>query len=266
MACFWYPAYGQKRQPDVIYEPTPQEVVEAMLEMGRVTKEDVVYDLGCGDGRFVITAAKRFGARGVGVDIVPARIKESIENARKEGVAYQVTFIEKDLFETDISQATVVTLYLSQELNLRLRPKLFRELRPGARIISHTFDMDEWEPDNTGRIHLKTFYYWVMPADVRGLWSWSISLPNGKEHYILLLNQKFQKISGKVTIQRKKVSIADGQVKGDRVSFRVKHKTQRQTVLMQFSGHVTGDTIVGSVEVQGGPFAGNQEWLARRLP
>jgi len=126
--------------------------------------------------------------------------------------------------------------------------------------------MDEWEPDNMGRIHLKTFYYWIMPADVVGRWVWNIPLPIGKEDYILLLKQKFQKISGKVAIQGKKVSIADGQLKGDWLSFRVKHKIQQQTVLMQFNGHVTGDTIVGRLEVQGGPSAGNQEWLAKRVP
>ena len=139
--------YSQEREPDVHYVPTPQEVVMEMLQIARVTPNDIVYDLGCGDGRIVITAAKVFGARGVGVDIDPDRIKESHENARKVGVTDRVKFIEQDLFKTDMREATVVSLYLLRDLNLKLRPKLLSELKPGTRIVSHEFDMDDWKPD-----------------------------------------------------------------------------------------------------------------------
>ncbi|HSR12401.1 MAG TPA: class I SAM-dependent methyltransferase, partial [Thermodesulfobacteriota bacterium] len=156
---------------DVPFEPSATEVVDEMLSMAQVTNKDVVYDLGCGDGRVVITAAKRTGAAGVGVDLDPQRIRESVENAKKAGVADRVKFIRQDLFEADIRDATVVMLYLWPEVNLRLRPKLFRDLKPGTRIVSHSHDMGPWESDRTitapngHRVH-----FWVLPANVRGSW------------------------------------------------------------------------------------------------
>jgi SAM-dependent methyltransferase len=162
-------AAAQERKPDVHYVPTPEKVVEKMLELAKVGKDDVVYDLGCGDGRIVITAAKKYGARGVGVDIDPQRIKESNENARQAGVTDRVKFLQQDLFEMDFSEATVVALYLLPSLNLRLRPKLLRDLKPGARIVSHAFDMGDWKPDKVVTIPADpdneiTVYYWVVPA------------------------------------------------------------------------------------------------------
>ena len=152
-----------QRTPDVPYVPTPHEVVAEMLKMANVTKDDVVYDLGCGDGRIVIAAAKEYGARGVGIDINPERIKEARENASKAVVTDRVTFATQDLFETDLSNATVVTLYLLPAVNLKLRPKLFEELRPGARVVSHSFDMGDWKPDQTATVDGRKIYYWVMP-------------------------------------------------------------------------------------------------------
>jgi len=148
---------------DVPYVPTPQEVVEGMLELAQVKKTDVVYDLGCGDGRIVITAAKKYGARGVGIDINPERIKEAEENARQAGVTDRVRFIQGDLFKADIHEATVVTLYLLSSVNLKLRPKLLSELRPGTRIVSNTFDMGDWKPDKQTEVNGRTIYYWVVP-------------------------------------------------------------------------------------------------------
>ncbi len=158
---------AQERRPDVHYVPTPEAVVEEMLRVANVGKNDVVYDLGCGDGRIVITAAQKHGARGVGIDIDPQRIKESNENARKAGVTDRVKFLQQDLFETDFSEATVVTLYLLPALNVKLRPKLLRELKPGTRIVSHAFDMGDWKPDKVvtvpGLEEERTVYYWVVP-------------------------------------------------------------------------------------------------------
>lgn len=136
-----------KRTPDVPFVPTTERAVEAMLELAKVTKNDVVYDLGCGDGRIVITAAKKYGARGVGIDINPERIAEARANAKKEGVEHLVKFIEQDLFEADIRDASVVTLFLLSSVNLKLRPKLLAELKPGTRVVSNTFDMGDWKPD-----------------------------------------------------------------------------------------------------------------------
>ncbi|MCI0627722.1 MAG: methyltransferase domain-containing protein [Acidobacteria bacterium] len=154
-----------KKGPDVQYVPTPQDVVEELLKLADVKKDDVVYDLGCGDGRIVITAAKRYGARGVGIDIDPERIRESKEKAEKEGVADRVRFREEDLFESDIKEATVVTLYLLNSLNQKLKPKLLKDLKPGTRVVSHNFDMGEWKPEKTVQLLGSTIYLWVIPAN-----------------------------------------------------------------------------------------------------
>jgi SAM-dependent methyltransferase len=151
---------------DVPYVPTHEKVVDEMLKLAQVKKEDVVYDLGCGDGRIVVTAAKQYGARGVGVDIDPQRIKESNANAQKAGVTDKVKFVQSDLFKMDLKDATVVTLYLLPEINVKLRPKLFRELKPGTRIVSHDFDMGEWKPEKTVRVRADrehTIYFWTIP-------------------------------------------------------------------------------------------------------
>jgi ubiquinone/menaquinone biosynthesis C-methylase UbiE len=151
------------RSPDVPYVPTKQEVVEEMLRMAGVKPGDVVYDLGCGDGRIVVTAAQKFGARGVGVDIDPRRIAEANENALRAGVEKQVTFKVGDLFEADIREATVVTLYLLPDVNLRLKPKLLRDLKPGTRVVSHDFSMgDDWKPERTLRLGNDWIYFWTI--------------------------------------------------------------------------------------------------------
>lgn len=151
------------RQPDVPYVPTPQEVVDAMLELAEVKQGDVVYDLGSGDGRIPITAAKRYGVTATGIDINPQRVKEANENAQREGVTDRVTFRTADLFTTDLSRANVVTLYLLPEVNLKLRPKLLKELKPGSRIVSHAFNMGDWEPEETLNIDGRTIYLWTVP-------------------------------------------------------------------------------------------------------
>jgi SAM-dependent methyltransferase len=152
-----------QRQPDVPYVPTPPQVVEAMLNLADVHKGDILYDLGCGDGRIVIMAAEKFGARGTGIDINPQRIQEAQENARKAGVSDRVKFREEDLFTADIHDATVVTLYLLPSVNLKLRPKLWKELKPGTRIVSHSFDMGDWKPDKEIEVEGRRLYFWVIP-------------------------------------------------------------------------------------------------------
>jgi cyclopropane fatty-acyl-phospholipid synthase-like methyltransferase len=151
------------RVPDVVYVPTPQPVVDAMLTLAAVTDKDVVYDLGCGDGRIPITAAQKFGARGVGIDIDPKRIEEANENAKAAGVTDKVTFLTQDLFESDISAATVVTLYLLPSLNEKLMPKLKSELKPGTRVVSHAFTMGTtWPPDSRAEAEGKSVYLWII--------------------------------------------------------------------------------------------------------
>jgi precorrin-6B methylase 2 len=152
------------RGPDVIFVPTPNEVVDMMLKLAGVTKKDTVYDLGCGDGRIVVTAAQKYGARGVGIDIDPERIAEANENVRKGKVEKLVKIVRGDLFEADISEATVVTLYLLTDLNQKLRPKLWRDLRPGTRVVSHAFSMGtDWKPVRQERVQGTTVYLWHVP-------------------------------------------------------------------------------------------------------
>jgi SAM-dependent methyltransferase len=160
----------QRREPDVPYVPTTEQAVEAMLKLADVKKSDVVYDLGCGDGRIVIAAAKTFGARGVGIDINPVRISEAKENARKAGVENLVRFEENDLFKADIREASVVTLFLLSSVNLKLRPKLLQDLKPGTRVVSNTFDMGDWKPEKEVNVDGAESYYlsrklylWTVP-------------------------------------------------------------------------------------------------------
>jgi len=158
--------YGQTaptRAPDVRYEPSSDEVVMAMLRLAKVTSDDVVYDLGCGDGRIVITAAREFGATGVGIDIDPARITESRENAERAGVTDKVTIRHEDLFEADISDASAVMLYLWPSVNLKLRPKLLSDLKPGTRVVSHSHTMGDWEPEEEIRVGRSRLFLWTIP-------------------------------------------------------------------------------------------------------
>jgi tRNA G37 N-methylase Trm5 len=153
------------RRPDVIYVPTPLAVVEAMLNVAGVKAGDVVYDLGCGDGRIVVEAAKR-GASGIGIDIDPHRVAEANENVKRNGVGDRVKILNQDLFATDISDATVVTLYLLPSLNLKLRPTLWKTLKPGTRIVSHSFDMGDWKPEQTLRVNEATIHFWTITPDL----------------------------------------------------------------------------------------------------
>jgi SAM-dependent methyltransferase len=167
-ACHRSTTAGERpsREPDVVYVPTPDEVVKEMMDLAKVKPGDVVYDLGCGDGRIVIAAAKRGAAKAVGVDIDPDRIREARSNAREAGVADKVTFIEGDLFQMDFSDADVVTLYLLPDLNLKLRPKLLA-LRPGTRIVSHAFDMGDWKPEITQVVDGRDVFAWTVPERPR---------------------------------------------------------------------------------------------------
>ncbi len=149
---------------DVPYVPTPTEVVEAMLKVSKVGKNDVVYDLGCGDGRIVITAAKKYGATGIGVDLNPERIKEANANAAENGVANKVKFYEGNLFDFDFSKASVLTLYLLPDVNMKLRPKILSEMRPGSRVVSHAFNMGDWKPDQELTVDGRKIYLWVVPS------------------------------------------------------------------------------------------------------
>ncbi len=162
--------YNQVDKPDIGYLPTPQEAVEVMLSLAEVYESDILYDLGSGDGRVLITAAQKFGTRGVGIDIDPQRISQAIESANQAGVSDRVTFLQQNLFESDFYEATIVVLYLLPHLNLRLRPRLLQQLKPGTRILSHDFDMGDWQPRHVQTVQTPeetaTIYQWIVPSEI----------------------------------------------------------------------------------------------------
>jgi len=226
-------------EPDVIldvpYVPTDEKIVHAMLDLAEVTSQDVLYDLGCGDGRIVVAAALERNTHGVGIDIDPMRITEAIEYAGHTGVEYMVRFYEGDLLEVDFSAATVVTLYLLDLVNVQLRPRLLDELRPGTRIISHAFDMGDWKPDqrqNCGSINI---YKWVVPAKVAGTWEWQITTG---ETYRVELKQKYQQLTGKAWIDGEEAQLKNALIHGDLLELVVSKKinTRAAGFIMRHQG------------------------------
>jgi precorrin-6B methylase 2 len=227
------PQVGQLGK-DVVWEPTAHVLVEKMLDLANVTPDDIVYDLGSGDGRMVIAAAKR-GARAVGIEYNPDMLGVSKKNAREAGLEDRATFAHGDLFETDLSPATVVTMFLLPEINVRLRPTIL-DLRPGTRIVSNTFTMGDWEADATetvtaGCTRWCTALLWIVPAKVEGLWKMS----EGRE---LAVTQVFQKLSGTLRNGPNTVPITDGQIKGDEITF--------QAGGAAYAGRVSGNSIRGT--------------------
>ena len=255
----------EKIKLDVPYEPSSEEVVKAMLEIAQVGKDDLVYDLGCGDGRIVIAAVQKTGAHGVGVDLDPERIKESLENARKANVTNRVQFFQRDLFETDISKATVVMLYLWPEVNLKLRPKLLRELKPGTRVVSHSHDMGSWKHDQTMRTpDGHRVYFWVIPANVMGIWEWT--LPGEKERYVMRLSQQFQLVSGTLRSGPDEIPVQNLELRGDRLEFIMERFFKGQTQVLRFTGRVQRHFIEGMAEDMTAGSQGGQTWKAKRDP
>jgi precorrin-6B methylase 2 len=222
------PQVGQAGK-DVVWVPTPQALVDKMLDLAKVTPQDFVMDLGSGDGRTVITAAKR-GARAMGIEYNPDMVELSKRNAAKEGVTEKATFVKADLFETDFSKATVVTMFLLPSINVKLRPKILN-MRPGTRIVANSFNMEDWEADQTETItddctSWCTALLWIVPAKVDGLWS----MPKGD----LKLTQQFQKVTGTMGTQQ----ISEGKLRGDELTFKAGTTT--------YTGKVEGNTIRGS--------------------
>ncbi|MBI4206423.1 MAG: methyltransferase domain-containing protein [Betaproteobacteria bacterium] len=260
-------------EPSVPYVPTPQEVVERMLQIARVTAADYVIDLGSGDGRIVITAAKKHGARGFGVDLNPERISEANANAKKAGVIDKVAFYQRDLFVTDLSEATVITMYLLPRVNLELRPKLL-DLKPGTRLVSHDFSMDDWKPDAHVQMEAKEkyggsggksdIYFWVVPAKVGGVWQWEIPVSGKRQGYEVALAQKFQTISGSVKMAGRNVSLQNPRLRGDHISFTFTAQVNGEAVKHEFTGKIEGETIAGVARLSGGRIQAQLDWSARR--
>lgn len=230
------PTVGQEGK-DVIWVPTPQDLVEAMLDAAKVNSDDYVMDLGSGDGRMVIAAARR-GARATGVEYNPDMVELSRRSAQKAGVADKATFVNADLFETDISKATVITMYLLPSLNRKLRPAILN-LKPGTRVVSHAFNMDDWECDQQIEKEGRTAYLWIVPAKVAGTWTWQ-SNPRGAQ---LKLSQNFQKIEGTLLVNGREVPITEAKLQGAHISFTAAGE--------QYSGEVKGTQITGTVTAGG---------------
>jgi SAM-dependent methyltransferase len=240
------------RGPDVIYLPSAADVVTRILEVGRVDSDDVVYDLGCGDGRIVIAAARDYGARGVCVDIDPSLIAKSRSNADTAGVADRIEFRHADMFETDLSSATVVALYLSPALNVRLRPKLFREVRPGAWIVSHNFDMGDWKPDTTVSATWPTgttsaVHGWRLPADVAGTWEVVVSGAAGERRFAVRLEQHYQQLSGTASEAGRTMTVAAARLAGDSVELELSGRTGDLPDLLRLAGRASGSEMTGTV-------------------
>lgn len=260
-AVFSAAALAQEGRGDVVYVPTPQVVVDEMLKMARVGPNDFVIDLGSGDGRIVITAAKKFGARGFGVDLDTYLLKEARNNAKKEGVADRAQFFERNLFETDLSQATVITSYLLPEMNLRLRPKLLT-LKPGVRIVAHDYDMGEWLPDEQKTLIVpeKTvgdpgksyIFFYVVPAAIAGRWESLIYTGGRGVVYEFHFDQGFQQVEGEIRVDGKQVRLPLFKMRGDQVSFEVDAPQGAGLVKHRFQGRVKQDAIEGTVSLGSG--------------
>jgi SAM-dependent methyltransferase len=236
---------------DVPYVPTPETVVQRMLDLGKVGRNDYVIDLGSGDGRIAIAAAKR-GARALGVDIDPRRIEEANANAAKQGVKDRVTFRQQNLFETEIKDANVITMYLLTSVNLQLRPRLLAELRPGTRVVSHAFEMGEWEPDAHEKVDNRDVYLWVVPANVAGHWI----LKDGEQVLALDIEQQFQKLKGGAMVNGRDVPIVNGRLNGDEIVFTLDVAGKPET----YQGRVNGDQM----QAISGPVATKRGWSAAR--
>lgn len=245
---------------DVPYVPTRQETVEEMLRMAQVSEKDVLYDLGSGDGRIVVTAAKQYGVRGTGVDLDPDRIAEARENARQAGVEDRVRFIQGDLFDTDFSAATVLTMYLLPEVNMKLRPRILA-MPPGMRVVSHAFDMEDWQPDASSRDSGQTVYLWIVPARLEGDWAWQVGEGDQARRYQLSLTQDFQEISGTAMVNDRPARIQEASVRGDRLTLSIQPEGGEP---VRFSARYENGRLLGQA-VQGAQVAAEQtQWVARR--
>jgi SAM-dependent methyltransferase len=262
---FWA---GQQKQLDVPYVPTKYPVVDEMLKMADIQKADLVYDLGCGDGRLVIGAAQRYGARGIGYDIDPERIKESQDNAQKAGVTNMVKLYEQDLFTADFHEASVMTLYLLTSVNLKLRPKMLKELRPGTRIVSHNFGMGEWKPDQSSTVMVDDIshevYLWIIPANVSGTWTWAAGKPEVKGE--MIVQQIFQQLSPAFKIGGRAAVARDLSLKGDHLKFVLDMPLQGKIVPAAFEAKVGGHSVAGTIKFQDGGKDVVWDWKAQRNP
>ncbi|MGH8620549.1 MAG: SAM-dependent methyltransferase [Burkholderiales bacterium] len=266
-------AAAQEGRGDVIYVPTPQVVVEAMLRMAKVGASDYVIDLGSGDGRIVITAAKKHGARGFGVDLDTYLLKVAIASAKKEGVADRARFFAQNLFETDLSQATIITSYLLPSMNEQLRPKLLA-LKPGTRVVAHDYAMGDWDADDSDTLIVpeKTvgdpgksyIFLWIVPARVAGRWESQVMARGKPESWQFSFKQNFQLVHGTARAGEREVKLPQFRLAGEQLAFKVEVPAADKPVTYQFRGRVNGDVIEGNVTVGDGSGQRVMPWRARQ--
>lgn len=244
---------------DVPYVPTPQDVVDRMLELADVKPGDYVIDLGSGDGRIVISAA-RMGAIGHGIDLDPERIKEARANAEEQGVDDRVMFLREDIFETDFSDANVITMYLLTSVNRELRPRLLESLEPGTRLVSHSFDMGDWEADREVSVDAGSgthrIYYWVIPARVDGEWSWTV----GGQNFSATISQQYQEIEVSVSGPSGALTVEEATLNGERISLLLSSGSTRYIL----SGRASGGTIDGTAQIHAGADKSKAQWTGTR--
>ena len=266
-------ARAQEGVGDVVYVPTPQIVVDTMLKMAKVGAGDYIIDLGSGDGRIVITAAKQYGARGFGVDLDTVLLKIANDTARREGVADRARFVEENLFQTDLSRATVISTYLLPEMNEKLRPRILA-LRPGTRVIAHDYHMGEWRPDDNdtlsvpektvGNPGVSYVYMWYVPANAAGKWQGTATV--GRQILALDLDfgQRFQMLSGKALLNQKPAELMSGRLRGEDVTFWLSTGSGATSVRHEFIGKVSGDTLSGTVRIHAGKTVEQAPFTAKR--
>ena len=248
----------------VPYVPTPQVTVDEMLRVANVGPQDFVLDLGSGDGRIVVTAAKKFGARGLGVDLDWRLVLQGEENARQAGVENRVRFLEQDLFQTDLGQATVITTYLLPFVMLKLRPALL-ELKPGTRIVSHDFDFGDWRPDQKTSIR-KNVFLWIVPARAAGRWQARLELPPIERLLELEVKQRYQEVSAHARLNGVPSQVWEAKLVGERLSFVVVDTTDRENeASLYFDGRVSGDVIEGELTRGVGAGRSVTRWRAARV-
>lgn len=248
---------------DAPYLPTPRATVDEMLRLAGVGPVDIVYDLGSGDGRVVIAAAKKFGARGVGIEIDAGLVAQSRSSAARAGVAGRVRFVQQDLFETNLREATVITLYLSPNLNLKLRPALLR-LKPGTRIVSHASDLGEWKPDRRTSIR-KDVFLWIVPAQLSGRWHAAIGAAPQERRLEIEFSQRYQEVSANAWLDGVPTHVWEVRLESDRLSFAVVDAVDTDDeASLYFEGRVSGGLIEGSVSRGVGSARSVHPWRAEK--
>lgn len=268
---FSAPALAQEGRGDVVYVPTPQVVVEEMLRMAKIGPSDYIIDLGSGDGRIVITAVKKFGAQGFGVDLDTYLLGIARETAKKEGVAERAHFVEENLFRTDLSKATVISSYLLPEMNLKLRPKILA-MKPGTRVIAHDYHMGDWYPDDqrdipvpekeVGTPGVSYVYLWIVPAKVAGKWQAQVNVAGKDTPYEIQFDQLFQILEGTLRAGAQSTALR-GRLNGDQLTFTTQAKGSPGNQRHEFQGRIDDDRIQGTVRIGEGASARQANWTAK---